>query len=119
MTDEIKPALTPKEWTEIAAAERGDFNCAPMIYLRAIEHRGTGPHQLDRPHALAALALHNQPFGFTWEDVDALERSAREVFTQARDTDEDFVVLRKRMMDDQRQLRSLADRIAALLPPRG
>lgn len=113
MSDPIRSALSPKEWAEVAAAERGDFNRAPMIYLRAIEHRGTGPHQLDRPHALAALALHDQPFGFTWEDVDLLLRAAGAVEQESADCPV-FAP-----SEVPASFRELADRIAALLPPRG
>lgn len=58
-------------------------------------------------HALAALALHGQPFGFTQEDVDLLTRSAEYY---------DWLVKQK-YLDDAEKFRSLAARIAALLPP--
>lgn len=54
-------------------------------------------------HALAALALHGQPFGFTREDVAALW----------------FVIQEREGLvgAPQHTLRSLAERIEALLPP--
>lgn len=72
--DEIKPATTLDEW------------------LR------------DYRHALAALALQDQPFGFTREDVRVL-RAIAEVIAPDYPADPDA------------DLSSIADRIAALLPP--
>ena len=54
------------------------------------------------PHALAALALHGQPFGFTWDDVELLR-----MFGNGDP-----------MPHIRQQCNDLADRIAALLPPR-
>lgn len=51
---------------------------------------------------LAGKALHGQPFGFTWDDVDALRATAA-VFGGG---------------GAGPTLSSLADRITALLPPR-
>ena len=88
---EIKPALTAEEWAEMAA---------PPIIFGKYANRGENllawaedDTHLDR-HQLAAVALYGQPFGFTWDDVDRLRTTNDPV------------------------LRSLADRIAALLPPR-
>jgi hypothetical protein len=53
--------------------------------------------------ALAALALHAQPFGFTHEDVSALRRVLEESGAPSSRTGE--------------RLRDLAARLAALLPP--
>jgi hypothetical protein len=69
-------------------------------------------------HALAALALHDQPFGFTWEDVDRLREAVDDIdFSHITDPE------RRQLMElDTRMLRAwmldLADRIADLLPPR-
>lgn len=54
-------------------------------------------------HALAALAMHGQPFGITTEDVRALRRAADDVA--------------ERTPDDAARLRDLAARFASLLPP--
>lgn len=51
-------------------------------------------------HAVAALALHEQPFGFTWDDVAMLR-----ILASPPDAPPYFPML------------DLADRIAALLPP--
>lgn len=89
----MKPALTPDEWL---TAKLNEPPC--------------GGHEIvgipDSPrahsvHALAALALHGQPFGFTWDDVDLLRTRVME-----------------RAREDTALLASLADRIAALLAPR-
>lgn len=86
----IEPALTAEEW-EYRKAWRDDM----------------GPYQLagtvEDDHAIAALLLHGQPFGFTWADVDLIRR-------------------RLEYLDDMDrppgQWSNLADRIEALLPPR-
>ena len=77
-SEPIRPALTPEEWEE--AFRRWDD----------YDGRGAGVYSLDEwnkfkrdalvgragdlgdHHEAAALALYRQPFGFTWEDVDAL-----------------------------------------------
>ena len=88
---EIKPALTAEEWAEMAA---------PPIIPGQYTNRGENllawaedDTHLNR-HQLAAIALHGQPFGFAWDDVDRLRAT------------------------NDSALGSLADRIAALLPPR-
>lgn len=56
-------------------------------------------------HETAARALHGQPFGFTWEDVDLL-LAETSILAPVRDEEEG------------QALYDLANRIAALLPPR-
>jgi hypothetical protein len=56
----------------------------------------------DLRHALAALALYGQPFGFTWDDVDRIRMAAMYYPGEMA-----------------RALDGIGDRIAALLPPRG
>lgn len=56
-------------------------------------------------HRVAALCLHGQPFGFTWDDVEMIRWAA--------DVIQDEGINLQRAMD----LRFTADRIAALLPP--
>jgi hypothetical protein len=92
MSDAITPALTPDEWG--AALCRGDF-----AYFADTEDVSQ--------HGKAALCLYGPPFGFTHEDVELLRSIARDR------------VLRVAMEGPQpdEQLRLLADRIAALLPP--
>lgn len=67
--------------------------------------------------ATAALCLRDQPFGFTWDDVDNLRDLAdwlARVPVEAFDNDE----VRSRHKEGNDGLRELAGRIAALLPPR-
>lgn len=68
-------------------------------------------------HALAALALHGQPFGFSWADVALLERLAdydhREAACLEGHVDDFPEVADNR----EAHVRALAARIAALLPP--
>lgn len=64
-------------------------------------------------HALAALALEGQPFGFTHDDVDQLHHAADVLSAAAGSTHESTVP-----QPSAEALRALAGRIAALLPPR-
>lgn len=93
---EIKPAMTPEQWKEVLADTLVD----------QVEQMHSAMTGTDVRHACAARDLHGQPFGFTWDDVDFLREAARTWYY----TDS----------DDRPQpiLDSLADRIAALLPPR-
>lgn len=68
--------------------------CLAVDYATRLKYRG-----LQGPHADAALCLYAQPFGFTQEDVTAIMRSY------------------PGSSADTAILRSIADRIAALLPP--
>jgi len=65
-------------------------------------------------HALAALALDGQPFGFTHDDLEQLRRAADALSAAAGSTQEKSGDLRPRAD----ALRGLAGRISALLPPR-
>lgn len=93
MSERIEPALTPEEWARVLP-EASDYA------LGAAEDANMGA---DSWHGVAALALYGQPFGFTWEMVEAL-RHGGEWGAWRSDDNEDI-------------LRSIADRIAALLPP--
>lgn len=115
----IQPALTPGEW---AGRDAPPHNPGPSIarpgegYIPTAAHgAGISQHDgtpyvwdqsqsVDVPadirHAVAALTLHGQPFGFTWADVDLLRNR------MTPPTPRDLA------------LGELADRIAALLPPR-
>lgn len=110
---EAGPALTPEEWAgpqphirrldllifEDPAPEGGD--CVICEDHGPDAESGRAVILPEDRHALAALALHGQPFGFTWGHVDAL----REVIADATGA-------------NLGPLHDLADRIAALLPPR-
>lgn len=90
----LRPALTPEEWKQhTPQLDEYMMWAADEAGLFGEGHRAK----------LAALALHGQAFGFTWDDVDAIHMALR-------------------MLQEQGiaapPLRMLADRIAALLPPR-
>ncbi len=111
----MKRALTPEEW-ESAGEPRverdGIWMYAPhkadLVVVGFPGESGIGIGG-DDLHPLAALSLHDQPFGFTHADVDLLRRAT--VIFRVGDME---------TMQDERdtaRLRELADRIAALLPP--
>lgn len=99
MTDNtIGPALTAEEWEITQATLRGespDYRPGSWTtvnaFLAAVGFRRDG---LD--HALAALCLDGQPFGFTREMLDRVREAAWD--------------------DESGVLHEVADRIQALLP---
>jgi hypothetical protein len=123
MPSEIKPALTPEQWKQGV----GHYDDEPFpkgvvldttpvrvtacpalgevhVSIEWVDEPAAHAH-LDRDdgHPMAALCLWNRRFGFQWPDVDMLLSLAGE---------------RDATADERTRLRSLADRIAALLPPR-
>lgn len=96
----MKPALSAEEWAK--ANGRGILDMAMDSGDVAWEIVNDFPHSCagNSRHALAALCLHGQPFGFTREDVRALWCIA---------TNEDGPI--------DTWLESLIARIEALLPP--
>lgn len=94
----IEPALRPEDWR--AALHRGDF-----WYFAETEDVSD--------HSKAALYLHNQPFGFTHEDVDALA----DCLPGDVESEDDYV---ERCYDPAQVDRAYAAlaKIKALLPPR-
>lgn len=114
MSEDVRPALTPDEWRAGKAYRDRDENYALKIghgFAVEVEFSDDEEFQYaevgiggDAGHALAALALHNQPYGFTWEDVDML-RAMPDGTGYAS-------------VDDPERFASVIDRIAALLPPR-
>lgn len=107
---ELKPALSAEEWkvkdkrlsgeTYVVRDAYGDLTVRYDHEMFAIV-----PSELE--HALAALALYGQPFGFTWEDVETLRAVIAE-FPMRDEAEADELGSR---------LHALANRIAALLPP--
>ena len=95
MSEEIEPALTPAEWEELGPKLTMDDRAEEITKFV------NGP---DAPRFLgaAALALADQPFGFTWEDVDLLRAVPKELVSSSR----------------AGWRTNLADRVASLLPPR-
>lgn len=117
MNEKILLALTREEWAKQATGddETGDAFLAPRneevcVILNNYQFVGL----LNR-HGVAALALHGQPFGFAQEDVDTLLTVATE--SERANQSPDYY--HGRMIDsvDPAWCRSLAARIAALLPP--
>lgn len=106
-SDDVKPALTAEEW----ARGPGVFGWDDGSVF--IAHRDEQP-SVERPHAVAAVLLHGQPFGFTREDV----RMLRECAKQQRDIELDSeAIAYAGSLEYGAELDALADRIAALLPP--
>jgi hypothetical protein len=106
----VKPALTPEEWATkpyIAGWDDGSVFpvCPSWPWI-------TADSDVERPHAVAAIALHGQPFGFSREDVDAL-----------RAFDWDFKWNDSKSVEVARaeveRLRVVLAKIEALLPPMG
>lgn len=115
MSDEtVRPALTPEEWkllsceTPLEKVALGmDASMSTMLVVTHRTETGATLVGTRELHAVAALALHGQPFGFTWKDVALLRRRA--------DREEEELAMHGARGTSQ--LRSLADRIAALLSP--
>lgn len=99
----IEPALTEAEWAKLAKLDR--FGEGPAIVDGTFVVWGEAGSASVHPDPLAtaALCLHGRTGGFTWGDVDELRESARLV-------PEGYTV--------NEELLNLAERIAALLPPR-
>ncbi|MBX3451080.1 MAG: hypothetical protein KF777_16060 [Planctomycetaceae bacterium] len=98
---DFSPALTSDQWLEYAPWDRTLAHFAPALAA-------------DNAHGAAALALHAQPYGFTWDDYDELIDTAHEI-------ERDYGPPEHLLPEPKRQiatLRSLARRIATLLPPR-
>jgi hypothetical protein len=132
----IPPALAPGEWAD--GRVRLQFNPSdPEDQLLA--DVGSYGMEIDgweippaKRHGLAALCLYGQPFGFTQEDVAELRDVAESWEQEAAISDEHQGGAGAR--DDDRGMwgknaeacrrraainRSIADRLAALLPPLG
>ncbi|NUO63468.1 MAG: hypothetical protein HOQ34_07855 [Gemmatimonadaceae bacterium] len=110
MPDSITPALTPEEGTTLDADVGGGVRIARLEHGVALsidtgddQHMATLAY-IERPYAAAAICLAGQPFGFTWEDVDLLQRLA--------DGEEHLAYWHAGKFAE------IAARIAALLPPR-
>lgn len=99
--NEEKSVLTRAEWDDFFAVSSRSFvdEADRSMKMNAIR-RSMADAALNarRYDAAAALALFDQPAGFTWEDVDRLRALPESA--------------------DSPALANLADRIAALLPPR-
>lgn len=76
MTDDIVPALTPEQWEyehrPLTTTPGGCSNAEFM--LSEVCEEWQSPRRPVTRHSLAAIALHGQPFGFTWDDIYTLDR---------------------------------------------
>lgn len=105
--DEVRPALTVAEWADgaheihagIVVMDDGGATTIELPDNRALSI--VGSHR----HAVAALCLHKQPFGFTVEDVALLSEAAGRIEGE----DHAQGPLAEALM-------VLGERIAALLP---
>lgn len=102
------PALTPEEWAS-GEAERGEHLWLSRRSGLTAGWSHDGVPLAGMEHAVAALCLYGQPFGFTQEDVELLREAM--VLDHYDGTGIDIVP----GTDDK--LSNLAARIAALLPP--
>ena len=91
--DKVKNALTGEDWAEVMAS---DYPAHEHIY----------GHPTDDPYRMAALCLHDQPFGFTREMVDAV-RVLDSLNAMKWDEVKALWVL----------VRQMTDHVEALLPP--
>ena len=109
MSDDRSPALSPAEWSGVLGQQGG------LAHLR--EQFGTLPFS---PHAIAALLLYEQPFGFTKQDAtDEAEVSEYCAVMSAQNrVSGDLATASKFELLGGRH-RERANRIAALLPPAG
>jgi hypothetical protein len=107
---DVKPALTPEEWSAKEYYRENSDQvklCGKYLSVNNDESETCSLHDSEARHALAALALHEQPFGFTWDDLMVLYEAVRAAERAAPYGNE--------LAD---QLRPIRDKIAALLPPR-
>ena len=105
MADDPHPALSAEEWIQY-----GDD--LGIMADWAADKRPFGPLRRftfeQKRHAVAAIALHNQSFGFTHDDEGLLEEILRFYENRAFAGDAELVA----------RIRRLLQRISALLPPR-
>lgn len=112
---EITPALTAEEWAKMSY-NRKEFGADIALNPAGGLTIGAGCYDYSRVedgperHALAALALHGQSFGFTREDTEFLRRTEELLlwFVDAGNQHTTAAVA---------TCRSLLARIESLLPP--
>jgi hypothetical protein len=98
----IKPALSPEQWKK-----EKDYAGLPYVLERAAYQVAGRTYETwdESLHALAALCLYGQPFGFSREDVKLLRESwPKGVYISTPHSPHE-------------RLCALADRMEALLPP--
>jgi hypothetical protein len=95
MSEELPPALTKAEWAALERSGRNHSSDEVESLISRLRH-------LKRYRALAIVLLHDHPYGFTREMLDALKRQLSAAEGAAGD----------RELADQ-----ALERMAALLPP--
>ena len=109
---EIKPALTAEQWA------KKDFFLEARLMMGGQLLQVECDDVVNGPHAVAAIALDGQPYGFTREMLAALQRTITDahVMHDDRVTDAD----ERRECEAQLDLAdAVADCVEALLPPEG
>jgi len=107
MSSEIAPALSAAEWAGVLAQHDG------LAHLRA--QFGSLPFSA---HAIAALLLYEQPFGFTQQDVQDENEVSEYCAVMARhhrETGDQTTAAKFELLGGRHRER--AAKIAALLPP--
>ena len=107
MTDEITPALSAAEWSGVLSQKDG------LAHLRA--EFAKLPFSA---HAIAALLLYEQPFGFTLQDVqdeDEVSAYCAAMAAQHRESGDQATAAKFAMLGGRHRER--AAKLAALLPP--
>ena len=102
MSDAVKPALTAAQW------ETAKLQLAGKMVGGRYPGRVVNDLPVGHKHAAAALALYEQPFGFTYADLDALDLAMLAVRAYHSGSEGDYLALE-----------SISLRIAALLPREG
>lgn len=112
---DVTPALTPEEWAPHKGPMQIPTSTLALLRVMDLPYRAG----FSEAHALAALCLHGQPFGFTQEDVDTLRRLSPDTpLERALGGSWGNPDVEVRMSGDvARRIASIADRIASLLPP--
>lgn len=107
----IPPALSDKEWLDSFGAHNHDTTHGERSVYIACDEAG------ETRHALAALCLHGQPFGFDQDDVELLRTVAAGIEAHPRTDGTTYGELQVTETAVRSLVESLADRIQALLPP--
>lgn len=107
MSEPIPAALSAAEWTGVLA-NRSDLDSIRDQFLDT-------PFS---PHALAALLLFDEPFGFSSQDVEDEREVAvycRAMTVEHNGRGQDALALTFQLLGERHEIR--AAKIAALLPP--
>lgn len=118
----LKAAMTKEEWAAKETPGNGNWQDKRDGAVARLEYDPSELYvwvesgfrvALGSHHAVAALCLHEQPFGFTWEDVEALHELAR--LYHAVYGERGNGLMRRHPLGTKAE--SIASRIEALLPP--